>query len=85
MNRPAVLGATLTDREVEVLCLVAQGKPTPEIGRECYMAPDTVKTHLARAAVKLGTRSRTASAVAALAAGHLTATYDAAGGLRVTR
>ncbi len=35
----------LTDREREVLRLIAQGKTTPEIGRSLYLSPHTVQTH----------------------------------------
>ncbi|GHH52151.1 DNA-binding NarL/FixJ family response regulator [Streptomyces umbrinus] len=50
--------AVLTDREREVLALVAAGLSNEEIGRELIMSPLTAKTHVSRAMTKLGTRDR---------------------------
>jgi len=48
----------LSDREVEVLELVADGRSNKEIGEELGLSALTVKSHLARIARKLGTGDR---------------------------
>jgi DNA-binding CsgD family transcriptional regulator len=53
----------LSPRELEVLQLVAEGKPAPEIGGILFVSAGTVKTHLKNIYGKLGARDR-ASAVA---------------------
>ena len=44
--------ASLTDREREILVLVARGLSNDEIGAELFISPATVKTHLARIMAK---------------------------------
>ncbi len=51
--------ATLTDRQREVLRLVARGLSNKEIASALSMAPETVKTHIARVQTILGARNRT--------------------------
>jgi len=48
----------LTDREREVVALVARGLSNDEIGAELIMSPLTAKTHVSRAMTKLGLRDR---------------------------
>jgi len=48
----------LTDREREVLSLVAKGLSNAEIGSQLYVSPATAKTHVARILTKLGARDR---------------------------
>ena len=48
----------LTDREREVMALVAAGLTNEEIADKLYMSPATAKTHGSRAMVKLGARDR---------------------------
>lgn len=48
----------LTDREREVLALVAKGLSNAEIGTRLYITPATVKTHVARVLTKLDARDR---------------------------
>jgi DNA-binding NarL/FixJ family response regulator len=48
----------LTDREREVLVLVAKGRSNAEIAAELYLSPATVKTHVARILTKLDARDR---------------------------
>ncbi|MEU7972306.1 response regulator transcription factor [Micromonospora sp. NPDC049089] len=50
--------AVLTDREREVMSLVAIGLTNEEIGRRLSMSPATARTHVHRAMVKLGVRDR---------------------------
>jgi DNA-binding NarL/FixJ family response regulator len=48
----------LTDREREVMALVAEGLTNDEIATRLYLSPATSKTHVSRAMVKLGARDR---------------------------
>jgi DNA-binding NarL/FixJ family response regulator len=48
----------LTDREKEVMALVAEGLSNDEIARTLVVSPATAKTHVSRAMVKLGARDR---------------------------
>ncbi len=50
--------AGLTDREREVVVLVAAGLTNDEIARRLIMSPATAKTHVSRAMIKLGARDR---------------------------
>jgi len=58
-SRPAPAGlATLTEREREVVCLVAAGLSNDEIATKLTVSPLTVKTHVSRAMTKLYARDR---------------------------
>ncbi|MDQ0986952.1 response regulator transcription factor [Streptomyces sp. V2I9] len=59
----------LTERETEVLTLIAGGLSNAEIAREIIVAEQTVKTHVGRILVKLGVRDRTQAAVFAYESG----------------
>jgi DNA-binding NarL/FixJ family response regulator len=50
--------AVLTEREREVVALVAKGMSNVEIGRTLFMSPATAKTHAGRAMLKVGARDR---------------------------
>jgi DNA-binding NarL/FixJ family response regulator len=57
-SRSAKELAVLTDREREVLQLVAGGQNNDEIAAGLYMSPATARTHVSRIITKLGARDR---------------------------
>jgi DNA-binding NarL/FixJ family response regulator len=59
----------LTEREKEVLVLVAHGKSNVEIAQELFVSVQTVKTHVARVLAKSGLRDRVQVVVAAYESG----------------
>jgi DNA-binding NarL/FixJ family response regulator len=67
----AVARAGLTEREQEVLRLVAAGRTNAEIARDLYVGLETVKSHVASLLAKLGARDRTQAAIAAFESGFV--------------
>ena len=59
--KPSVLDA-LTDREREVLELLAEGLTNQQIGERLFISPNTVKRHLKAVFEKLGVSNRAAAA-----------------------
>lgn len=58
----AALPEALTQRESDVLRLIAAGYTNPQIGKELFITVETVKSHVARILQKLGVSSRTQAA-----------------------
>jgi LuxR family maltose regulon positive regulatory protein len=48
----------LSERELQVLQLLAQGAPNPEIAQELVITVDTVKRHVSHIFAKLGAKNR---------------------------
>src|SRR5439155_9594276 len=59
----------LTDREVEVMRLIARGLPNGDIAARLYLAEATVKTHVVHILSKLGVRDRSQVVVTAYETG----------------
>ena len=59
----------LTERETDVLRLLARGQSNKEIARTLQVAEDTVKTHVRHLLVKLGAQSRTQAVLTAISLG----------------
>ena len=60
----------LTEREQEVLQLIARGLSNRQIADEMYISEKTVKTHVSSILSKLGVQDRTQAAIWALKHGH---------------
>jgi two-component system, NarL family, response regulator len=56
----------LTQREQEILALIATGKNNPEIAQALYITPGTVRVHVHSILHKLGVRDRTQAVIVAL-------------------
>ena len=62
---------SLTEREHQVLQLIAEGLSAPEIGRRIHLSPATVKTHLRTLYEKLGVSDRAAAVAEGMRRGFL--------------
>lgn len=67
----AMAGPSLSEREIEVLRLVAAGMTNKEIASQLFIAEGTVKTHLNSIHEKLGVRDRTEAVMLAVRRGIL--------------
>jgi DNA-binding NarL/FixJ family response regulator len=70
-SRPDAL-AGVTDREVEILRLVAQGRSNAEVAADLFLSEATVKTYVSRLLAKLGLRDRVQLTVLAYECGVVT-------------
>jgi DNA-binding CsgD family transcriptional regulator len=66
---PSAAIASLTEREREVVALVAAGLSNDEIAARLVVSPLTAKTHVSRAMTKLAARDRAQLVVIAYASG----------------
>ncbi|MEV0609376.1 response regulator transcription factor [Polymorphospora rubra] len=62
----------LSQRELEVLTLIAQGSTNREAARQLFISEATVKTHLLHVYAKLGVNDRAAAVATAFSRGYLT-------------
>ena len=65
----ATILAELSDRELEVLRLIANGKDNAEIARQLFISPKTVKNHISNILMKLQIENRIQAAVYAVRSG----------------
>lgn len=63
---------SLTERELEVLRLMASGKSNSEVAQSLYLGEATIKTHVGRILAKLNARDRVQAVVVAYEAGVVT-------------
>lgn len=72
-DQPAAqpLAVPLSDRELDVMRLLAEGRTNREIAAALYLAEGTVKNHVTNVLAKLGARDRTQAALRARALGLL--------------
>ncbi|GIE89110.1 response regulator [Actinoplanes regularis] len=71
LRSPAAEKEPLSQRELEVLTLIARGCGNRETARKLFISEATVKTHLLHAYAKLGVRDRAAAVAAAFERGLL--------------
>jgi DNA-binding NarL/FixJ family response regulator len=71
VRRPATTAGPLSDRELEVLALIAKGRNNREAAAELFISEATVKTHLMHVYAKLEVNDRAAAVAAAYERGLL--------------
>ena len=71
MRRTASESTRLTDREHEVLLLLADGLGAAQIGQKLYLSESTAKSHIAKIYQKLGATNRAQALVTAMRIGLL--------------
>jgi DNA-binding NarL/FixJ family response regulator len=65
-SRRSDIRKALSEREREVLRMLAEGGSYAEIGSTLHLSPDTIRAHAQRAMAKLGARTRTQAVAVAL-------------------
>jgi DNA-binding NarL/FixJ family response regulator len=68
-RRMATPAVTLTDREAEILHLLAQGLSVAQVSSKLYVSASTTKTHMAKLYDKLGAANRTQAVMTAVRLG----------------
>lgn len=69
---------TLTEREQQVLRLVARGRSNREMAEELFVSTETIKSHVGSVLLKLDARDRTQAVIAAYESGFVAPGEDAA-------
>lgn len=69
-------GPVLTDRQQEIVRLLAAGLPNKQIARRLDIGVETVKTHISKILAKLGVSSRTEAVLVAMREGMLGSGFD---------
>ncbi|RKQ95009.1 LuxR family two component transcriptional regulator [Mycolicibacterium mucogenicum 261Sha1.1M5] len=72
-RKPSASLSQVTERELDVMRLVAAGHTNAEIAGQLFLSEQTVKTHVSRLLSKLGLRDRTQLVIAAYESGLVTA------------
>ncbi len=71
MRRATSESTRLSDREHEVLLLLADGLGAAQIGQQLYLSESTAKSHIAKIYQKLGAANRAQALVTAMRIGLL--------------
>jgi DNA-binding NarL/FixJ family response regulator len=66
VRRTAALGTVLTEREVAILKLLAEGLTNKEMAKSLFVSEATVKTHLSHIYTKLGVETRAGAVATAI-------------------
>ncbi len=74
--QPRPLGHDLTEREHEVLALMAEGITNPQIAEKLFVSRSTIKFHVSSILGKLGAASRTEAVALALQHGLVSGLQD---------
>jgi NarL family two-component system response regulator LiaR len=64
-HAPTPTSSQFTERELDVLRLLVQGKSNPEIGQALFISPTTVRSHVTSILTKLNVANRTQAALVA--------------------